>query len=163
MFGVYRRVESRSAFADCVSSVHSHVCVVAHLYSNAVELCARLHFSLEALAASFDHVLFVRVRAEDVMTGFAEAGLPAFMLYRGGVCVANALRLGDVLPPNFTDADVARLLESKNVLQLPNGAEWVKEARERRDSQRARESAGKFTNSGSGRAADIENDSDLDS
>lgn len=164
VFGVYRRVDSRSAFAEVVSSVHDQVWVVAHLYSNAVELCARLHFSLDALAASFEHVLFVRVRAGDVMAGFADAGLPAFMLYRGGKCVANALRLGDVLPPHFTDADVARLLQSKQVLQLPDGQEWVKEAGEKRVKQRAREATGSFrVGSSSSRTAHSDEESDNES
>ena len=154
VFGVYRRVESRAGFAELVSSVHSHVWVVAHLYSNSVELCARLHFALDALAASFEHVLFVRVRAEDVMAGFAEAGLPAFMLYKDGKCVANALRLGDVLPPHFSDADVARLLQSKNVLQLPDGTEWMEEKKRQR-----KKAAPKFTLS---RAANSDDNSDGD-
>ena len=156
VFGVYRRIESRSSFAELVSSVHEHVWVVAHLYSNSVELCARLHFSLDALAASFDHVLFVRVRADDVMAGFAESGLPAFMLYRGGKCVANALRLGDVLPAHFTDADVAQLLQSKKVLQLPSGDEWEKQLETRRDKQSAKEAGGRFTIS---KAAGSDNES----
>ena len=155
MFGVYRRVESRSAFAELVSSVHSHVWLVAHLYSNDVELCARLHFTLDTLAASFEHVLFVRVRAEDVMAGFAEAGLPALMLYRGGLCVATALRLGDILPQHFSDADVARLLQSKQVLHMPDGQEWVKHERERRDKQRTHEATSTFTIT---RAADSDSD-----
>ena len=156
VFGVYRRVESRSAFAELVASVHEQVWVVAHLYSNELELCARLHFSLDVLSEAFPHVLFVRVRAADVMSGFALAGLPAFMLYRGGKCEANALRLGDALPAHFSDTDVARLLQSKRVLQLPSGDEWVNEAKQRHDSTRAEETASKFTIS---RAAGSDSDS----
>ena len=86
-----------------------------------VECCARLHLSLSAVCAVFVHVCFVRVAAADVLPHYPLQGLPALLIYRGGRCVANAIRLQDALPARFTDADVARLLQSQEVLSLPQG------------------------------------------
>lgn len=97
-----------------------------------VEACARLHLSLEALARVFPHILFVRIRCSDALPAYPDAGLPALMLYRGGKCTANALRVSDALPTHFTDADVARMLQSKDVLRLPQGDEWMERAEQQR-------------------------------
>ena len=96
-----------------------------------------MHLSLQALAPAFPHVLFARIRASDVMAGYADAGLPALMVYRGGHCVANALRIGDALPRAFSDADLVRLLQSQGVLSVPQGQDWQQQQQQRRQEQRS--------------------------
>ena len=106
-----------------------------------VELCARLHLSLTHLASVFVHVRFARIRCADVLPAYPVAGLPALLIYRGGLCVADAIRLSSALPPHFTDAELARMLQAKGVLTVPTGEEWLQRAQQRKgeeDRRRAR-------------------------
>ena len=115
----------RAGFASLVAACGEAVTLVCCLYENRLPQCARLHLSLDALAPQFPHVRFVRLRASDAFAGFADVGLPALLLYRNGRCIANALSVAAALPAAFSDADVARLLQSKGALELPDGRHWL--------------------------------------
>jgi len=117
-YGSYDRV-SKGEFARLVKEVHEACFVVCHIYQNSIDACLRLHLSFEALAPQFPHVRFVRLRSTEAMPGFKSAGLPTFLIYKAGELVTSAVRVTDVLPKNFTDVDVAKLLQAKNILRVP--------------------------------------------
>ena len=89
--------------------------------SQSLESCARLNFSLEALAPQFPHVRFCRLRSNEAMKGYSNTGLPTLLVYRGGKLVTSAIRCTDALPKHFSDVDVARLLQAKGILTVPTG------------------------------------------
>ena len=124
-----------------------------------VEGCARLHLSLTHLAEVFEHVCFVRVSSEDVLPAYPRSGLPALMIYRGGLCVANAIRVVDVLPARFTDADVARLLQSQRVLSVPQGEEWQRSVHRQREQEAQRmKGRGKVRGGAAASTAEVSDD-----
>ena len=125
-----------------------------------MELCARLHLSFTHLSSVFEHVRFVRIRSADVLPSYPVSGLPALLIYRAGVCTANAIRLSAVLPQHFTDLEVARMLQAQGVLTVPSGEEWQRTAEQRRGEEAKRRRRPPFALSSADiqRAADDEED-----
>jgi thiol-disulfide isomerase/thioredoxin len=122
VFGTHDRVESIVDFSNLTKNVHEQVFVVAHLYENHLEPCVRINLAMEELASQFPHVRFVRLRSTDFLASYPLAGLPTFLIYKGGKEVATYL--GDVVLREIspvTDANVARFLARRGVLSLPTG------------------------------------------
>ena len=120
VYGTYERINLQQ-FSTLVKSIESFVYCVAHLYSNSIQACTRLNLSFESLAQRFTHVKFVRIRIDDAIKNYNINGLPTLLVYKNNDMIESAVRITDVLPAEFTDYDVACLLQSKSILKVPTG------------------------------------------
>lgn len=127
-FGHLREVDERG-YVAAIDNEASTVPIVIHIYSKAVEQCNSLTSSLASLARQYPRTKFLQVQAAAI--GFGKSSgqdeedeeydefdsstlevLPTVLVYKGGVLVANLVRVDlDPLWGQGREKDVRDLLE----------------------------------------------------
>jgi hypothetical protein len=118
VYGVFNRV-TKDEMASEIHDAHELCFVVIHLFQNHIAACTALNLCFESLAPQFTRVRFIRIRSDEAINNYSDAGLPTLLIYRGGELVSQHLRILNEIGSSVTDMTVATWLASKGVLSLP--------------------------------------------
>lgn len=120
-YGVYTRMHTLKEMSECIHSTHELTKTVVHVYENRILPCLALHLTFEHIAPQFPHVQFIRVRADEAMKGYKDAGLPTLLIYTGSQLTESLIGLAPVLGLQPSDMKVVQYLADKGVLKVPTG------------------------------------------
>ncbi|RUP47206.1 thioredoxin-like protein [Jimgerdemannia flammicorona] len=101
-FGSVQEITS-AQYASAVDNEWRTVPVIIHLFDNSIPQCRLVHEHLQHLARKYTLAKFLKVQARDVEFDLVES--PAILAYKGGVLVANLVRVTDEVGETGFDAD----------------------------------------------------------
>jgi hypothetical protein len=117
-YGIFDRVTKAEMAAE-IHDAHELCFVIIHLYQNHIAACTALNLCFENLAPQFVRARFLRIRSDEAISGYSDAGLPTVLIYRGGELVSEHVRILNEIGSTVTDATVAQWLANKGVLSMP--------------------------------------------
>ncbi|KAI8388670.1 thioredoxin-like protein [Radiomyces spectabilis] len=98
VFGTVQDITAEE-YASVIDKEWKTVPIIIHLYDESIRECRTLDDYFVGLAYKYALAKFVRVSATDLE--FDLVGSPAILAYRGGILVANLVRLIDEVGPQF--------------------------------------------------------------
>ncbi|RUS22889.1 thioredoxin-like protein, partial [Endogone sp. FLAS-F59071] len=101
-FGSVEEVTS-AQYATAVDNEWKTVPVIVHLFDNSIPQCRLLHDHLDHLARKYTLAKFIKAHAREL--DFDLVGSPAILAYKGGVLVANLVRVTDEIGESGFDVD----------------------------------------------------------
>lgn len=109
---------NRTSYVDSIDKEIQHVTIVIHVGSPSLPACRALSGCFQCLAAEYPHVKFCVVDPTevDLSQNFAEGGLPALLVYKGGQLIGNFVRVSDQLGDDFFAMDVESFLQEHGLL-----------------------------------------------
>lgn len=117
-YGRVQRV-GKFEFVDAVDQANAGTFVVIHLFEDYLLACERMNTILDDLASRFPHVQFLKLRATDADQLLSHKSLPAFLVYRAGNLVSDAVVNFGLDTDKFTAEDVEYMLAKKYGVNLP--------------------------------------------
>ncbi|KAF2897950.1 hypothetical protein ILUMI_08225 [Ignelater luminosus] len=125
-FGKLIYLKNGQEYLDAIDKEHKLVTVIIHIYEEYVEACRAMNSCLVELARMHEGTKFCAIVGSQagLSREFKANGLPALLIYKGGLLISNFVRLTDDLGSNFYMEDVRDflvehgLLEDKSCLPL---------------------------------------------
>ncbi|KAG2173766.1 hypothetical protein INT43_005186, partial [Umbelopsis isabellina] len=107
VFGTMEDIDA-DQYASVIDTEWKTVPIIIHLYDESIPHCREVDSILSDLARKFSLARFVRVSAEELE--FDLVGSSAILAYRGGILVANLVRLVDYVNDRFDMESVEDVL-----------------------------------------------------
>ncbi|XP_018019502.1 phosducin-like protein isoform X2 [Hyalella azteca] len=111
-FGRVVHLKSTEEFLKAVDEEDKKVTVIVHIYRKDAAGCDAVSGCLACLAQDYEHVKFCELSATTagLSSKFVVNGVPALLVYRGGLMISNFVRLTDSLGDDFYATDLESFL-----------------------------------------------------
>lgn len=117
-FGKVYSLKDSQEFLDAIDKEHKSVTIVVHIYEENVPGCDAMNGCLISLSQEYTQVKFCKVVASvtGVSKRFKISGVPALLVYKGGILVGNFIRVSEELGNDFYAEDVESFLLQHGML-----------------------------------------------
>ncbi|XP_044737648.1 phosducin-like protein [Chrysoperla carnea] len=117
-FGNLINLKSGDEFLEAIDNEHKSVNVIIHIYEDYVPACRTMNTCLTQLTKEYVHVKFCKIIGSlaGMSRLFKVSGVPALLIYKGGVMVGNFIRLTDDLGDEFYPEEVESFLIEHGML-----------------------------------------------
>jgi len=107
-------------FLEEIDGENPGVTILVHIYEKHVAACEAMNGCLSCLAGEYPTVKFCKISALDAKMSFkfAEKGVPALLVYKDKMLIANFVKLGQEFGDDFYANDVESFLQEHSL--LPN-------------------------------------------
>lgn len=117
-FGKVIELQDTQQFLDAVDKENKSVTVIIHIYEDGVDGCEAMNGCLISLSQDYVQVKFCKLKASiaGLSRLFKVSGVPALLVYKGGLLVGNFVRIIKDLGDDFFAEDVESFLLEHGML-----------------------------------------------
>ncbi|XP_054720643.1 phosducin-like protein [Uloborus diversus] len=117
-YGSVFEINSGQEYLDAIDQAEKSTTVIMYIYSEREKINKLMHQSVQILAIDYPEVKFccVEVSVAGLSRHFERKGVPAILVYKGGVLMGNFVRITDELGDEFVTSDLENYLLEHGML-----------------------------------------------